>query len=197
MKEMKIINKNIDEVIPYENNPRNNDEAVEYVANSIKEFGFKVPIIVDKDNVIITGHTRLKAAQKLGLKEVPVIYADDLTEEQIKAFRIADNKISEKAGWDLDKLKIELEDIDFDMTDFGFGDFELSMLTEDMEPEPYDDDVIEEYSENSEEYLASKRIIITYSTEAEENFLKKILNIDELEKVVYTAEEVMNEANSN
>lgn len=196
MKEMKIEYKNIDEIIPYENNPRNNEEAVEYVANSIKEFGFKVPIIVDKDNVIVTGHTRLKAAKSLGLEKVPVIYADDLTEEQIKAFRIADNKTGEKAGWDLDKLKIELEDIDFDMTDFGFGDFELSMLTEDMEPEPYDDDVIKEYSEHSEDNLASKRVIITYSTEDEEEFLKKLFNTDDL-KVLYKVEEIMNEVNTD
>ncbi|MBR0371630.1 MAG: ParB N-terminal domain-containing protein [Methanobrevibacter sp.] len=183
---MKIIYKNIDEVIPYENNPRQNDGAVEYVANSIKEFGFKVPIIVDKDNVIVTGHTRLKAAIQLGLKEVPVIYADDLTDEQIKAFRIADNKVGEKSGWDLDKLKIELEDFDVDMTDFGFGDFELSMLTEDMEPEPYDNDEIQEYVDNSDEYLASKRILITYSTEEEEEYLKNLLGVDEL-RVVYKA----------
>lgn len=196
MKEMKIEYKNINEIVPYENNPRNNEEAVEFVANSIQEFGFKVPIIVDKDNVIVTGHTRLKAAQKLGLTEVPVIYADDLTEEQIKAFRIADNKTGEKANWDLDKLKIELEDINFDMTDFGFGDFELSMLVDDMEPEPYDDDIVQEYSENSDEYLASKRIIITYSTEEEEEYLKNLFNVGEL-KVVYTAEEIMNEDNSN
>lgn len=196
MKEMNVILKNIEDIIPYENNPRNNDEAVEYVANSIKEFGFKVPIIIDKDNVIVSGHTRLKAAEQLGLKEVPVIIADDLTEEQIKAFRIADNKTSEKAGWDLDKLKIELGDLDFDMTDFGFGDFELSMLTEDMEPEPYDDEIIQEYSENSEDNLASKRVIITYSSEAEEEFLKKLLNVDNL-KVVYTAEEIIDESNSN
>ena len=196
MKEMKIEYKNIDDIIPYENNPRNNEEAVEFVANSIKEFGFKVPIVVDKDNVIVTGHTRLKAAQKLGLEQVPVIYADDLTDEQIKAFRIADNKTSEKANWDLDKLKIELEDINFDMTDFGFGDFELSMLVDDMEPEPYDDEVIEEYTENSDEYLASKRVIITYSTEDEEEFLKKALNVNEL-KVLFSAEELMNETDTD
>ena len=196
MKEMKIVYKNIDEIIPYENNPRNNEEAVDYVANSIKEFGFKVPIIIDKENVIVSGHTRLKASQKLGLKEVPVIYADDLTEEQIKAFRIADNKTGEKAGWDFDKLKIELGDIDLDMTNFGFGDFELSMLVDDMEPEPYDDEIIKEYSENSEEYLASKRIIITYKTEEEEEYLKEMLKTDNL-KVVYTAEEIMDESNSN
>ena len=119
MKEMKIEYLNIDDIIPYENNPRRNDEAVDYVANSIKEFGFKVPIIIDKDNVVVTGHTRLKASEKLGLKKIPVIYADDLTEDQIKAFRIADNKVSEFSSWDFDKLGLELEDIDLDMSDFG------------------------------------------------------------------------------
>ena len=117
---MQIIYKKIDEVIPYENNPRKNDEAVDYVAKSIKEFGFKVPIIIDKNNVIVTGHTRLKASKKLGLKEVPVIMADDLTDEQIKAFRLADNKVAEFAEWDDSLLKMELDDIDIDMTDFGF-----------------------------------------------------------------------------
>lgn len=129
MKEMKIEYKNIDEIIPYENNPRLNDNAVDYVANSIKEFGFKVPIIIDKDNIIVAGHTRLKAAKQLGLEEVPVIKADDLTDEQIKAFRIADNKVSEKAEWDLEKLSIELEDINIDMSEFGFDDIELEDLT--------------------------------------------------------------------
>ena len=118
---MEIINKKIDEVIPYENNPRKNDESVDYVARSIKEFGFKVPIIIDKDNIIIAGHTRLKASKKLGLKEVPCIIADDLTEEQIKAFRLADNKVGEIATWDFDLLNIELDDIfDINMEDFGF-----------------------------------------------------------------------------
>ena len=117
---MQIIYKKVDEVIPYENNPRKNEEAVDYVARSIKELVFKVPIIVDKNNIIVTGHTRLKAAKKLGLKEVPVIMADDLTQEQIKAFRLADNKVAEFAEWDDDLLKIELDDIDIDMSDFGF-----------------------------------------------------------------------------
>ena len=120
MKEMKIEYKNIGEIVPYENNPRFNDEAVKYVANSIKEFGFKVPIIIDKNNVIVAGHTRLKAAKQLKLKQVPVIKADDLSEEQIKAFRLADNKVSEKALWDMSKLNIELDNIDLDMSDFGF-----------------------------------------------------------------------------
>lgn len=96
----KIIEKKIEEVVPYENNPRNNDKAVKFVANSIKQFGFKVPIIIDKNGVIVAGHTRLKAAKKLGMKMVPCIVADDLNEEQVKAFRLADNKTGEAAGWD-------------------------------------------------------------------------------------------------
>ena len=122
MSKMEIEYVNVDDLIPYENNPRRNEEAVEYVANSIKEFGFKVPIIVDKENVIVTGHTRLKAAQKLGLKEVPVIRAEDLSDEQIKAFRLADNKVGEYAQWDEDLLGLELSDIDLDMSEFGFID---------------------------------------------------------------------------
>lgn len=126
MKEMKIIYKNIEDIIPYENNPRNNDNAVEYVANSIKEFGFKNPIIIDKDNIVVAGHTRLKASKRLGLKEVPCLVADDLTEEQIKAFRLADNKVAEIATWDFNKLNLELEDITIDMQEFGFDDLEVN-----------------------------------------------------------------------
>ena len=134
---MEIIYKPVSDLIPYENNPRKNDDAVDYVANSIKEFGFKVPIIVGSDNVIVTGHTRLKAAIKLGLTEVPVIVADDLTEEQINAFRLADNKVAEMAGWDFGKLDLELEELDFDMSQFGFIEFDsvdLDDFFEDAEP---------------------------------------------------------------
>ena len=118
---LKIVEINIKDLKEYENNPRNNDEAVEPVMNSIKEFGFKVPIIIDKDNVIIAGHTRLKAAKKLKLKTVPCVIADDLTEEQIRAFRLVDNKVSEIATWDIELLDIELENIlDIDMGMFDF-----------------------------------------------------------------------------
>lgn len=118
---MKIEEISINDVIPYENNPRKNDGAVEAVANSIREFGFRVPIIIDRENVIIAGHTRLKAAEQLGLEKVPVVRADDLTEEQVRAFRLADNKVGEIAGWDFDLLAEELADIsEIDMTDFGF-----------------------------------------------------------------------------
>ena len=134
MKRMYISNIDIDKVIPYENNPRKNDEAVDYVARSIEEFGFKVPIIIDKNNVVVTGHTRLKAAKKLGLEKVPCIRADDLSEDQVKAFRLADNKVAEYATWDLGKLEIELADIEMDLSDFGL-DFDFT------EPDiPEDDD---------------------------------------------------------
>ena len=125
---MKIVNKKIDELIPYENNPRYNDEAVEGVAKSIKEFGFKVPIIVDKNNTIVAGHTRYKASLELGLDEVPTIVADDLSEEQIKAFRLADNKVSEKAQWNLELLDEELKNLNIDMSEFGFENIELPNL---------------------------------------------------------------------
>lgn len=121
---MQIIERKISELKPYANNPRLNDGAVDAVAASIKNFGFKVPIILDRDGEIIAGHTRLKAAQKLKMKTVPVIIADDLTPEQVRAFRLADNKVGEIAGWDFEKLDLELEEIDLDMSQFGFGDDE-------------------------------------------------------------------------
>jgi site-specific DNA-methyltransferase (adenine-specific) len=114
-----------EELIPYVNNPRINDQAVDSVAASIKEFGFKQPIVIDKDKVVVAGHTRLKASKKLGLEEVPCIIADDLTEEQIKAYRLADNKVAESADWDLQKLELELKALeDVDMSQFGFEDME-------------------------------------------------------------------------
>lgn len=133
---MQVTNWPIDKVTPYENNPRKNDDAVEYVANSIREFGFQQPLVVDSDGVLIVGHTRLKAAQRLGLTEVPVTVADNLTPNQIEAYRLADNKVSEFAQWDFDKLNIELEDIDWletDMTQFGFY---LDSEEDDEEIEP-------------------------------------------------------------
>lgn len=131
---MQVVNMKIEDLIPYENNPRKNDKAVKYVAESIKQFGFRIPIIIDKDNVIIAGHTRLKAAKKLKLKEVPCVVADDLTEEQIKAFRVADNKVAEKAEWDFELLDLEIESLpDFNFEDFGF-EFETEEEPEEEAP---------------------------------------------------------------
>lgn len=125
-----LVFKSIEDLKPYENNPRLNDNAVDAVVSSIKEFGFKVPIVIDRNNTIIAGHTRWKASKKLGLTEVPCIIADDLTEEQVKAFRLADNKVGELAEWDLAKLEEELESIDLDMELFGF-----ELDTSDLEEE--------------------------------------------------------------
>lgn len=122
----KIIEKRLQDLTPYEKNPRKNAQAVEAVAASIREFGFKVPIVIDRDGVIVAGHTRYKAAGTLNMDKVPCIVADDLTEEQVKAFRLADNKSAELAAWDFDLLSGELEDIEaVDMSEFGFDIAEL------------------------------------------------------------------------
>ena len=118
--EIKMIN--LLDLVPYEKNPRRNESAVTFVAASIKEFGFKVPIVIDKNNVIVAGHTRFLAAKEIGIEEVPCVIADDLTDKQIKAFRLADNKVSEKSEWDFSLLSDELDDLfEFDMSDFGFA----------------------------------------------------------------------------
>lgn len=143
---MNIIFKSIEDIKPYENNPRINDKAVKHVKKSIKRFGFKNPIIVDSDGIIICGHTRYKASIELGLEEVPCIIADDLTEKQIKAYRLADNKTGEIAEWDIELLSLELDELklDFDMQDFGFDMFQDSEISEESKesvPEDLSDKV--------------------------------------------------------
>lgn len=125
----------IDKLIPYNKNPRKNQDAVDKVAASIKEFGFKVPIVADDKNVIVAGHTRALASLKLGLEEVPVVRSGNLTEEQKKAFRLADNKTGELAQWDFEALESELESIDMDMTAFGFEELEEEYDFDDFEAE--------------------------------------------------------------
>lgn len=147
---MKVQNVSIQNVKPYAKNPRKNDDGVDAVANSIKEFGWQQPIVVDKDNVIIVGHTRYKAAKKLGMKEVPVVVADKLTDEQVKAYRLADNKTGELTGWDDDLLNDELDGIlDIDMSDFGF-DLELD---DDEDKQVQEDDFDEEPPEEPKSKL--------------------------------------------
>lgn len=124
-RELKIQYISIDELKTYDNNPRNNDEAVGKVGYSILEFGFNVPIVLDADNVIVAGHTRLKAAEQLGYKKLPCVILDDLTDEQIRAYRIADNKVAEFSTWDSELLEselFELEGCDIDMSNFGFDE---------------------------------------------------------------------------
>ena len=127
---MKIEYMSPDELIPYNRNPRDTRDAVNKVAASIQAFGFLVPIIIDKDNIIVAGHTRLLASRKLGLKSVPVVRADDLTEDQVKAYRLVDNRVAEMAIWDMPLLTEALDEIgdEIDMSAFGF---------EDVEPEEY------------------------------------------------------------
>ena len=144
---MKILEMKIEDVVPYDNNPRLNEDAVDAVAESITNYGFKVPIVVDKDNVIICGHTRRLAALKLGLKVVPVIVAADLPPEKVKAFRLDDNKTAEIATWDFAKLQQELFDLKedgYDMDTLAFGEDELARLMEEAEKEEAKDDPDEE-----------------------------------------------------
>ena len=149
---------NIAEVTPYERNPRNNDQAVEAVAKSIKEFGWRAPLVVDKDHVIICGHTRWKAARQLGLDTVPVHVASDLTPEQIQAYRIADNKTAEIADWNYDLLPLELRELQgaqFDLSLLGFDTSELEELlstaTDEVAAGETDPDVIGPLAERLQE----------------------------------------------
>lgn len=129
---MKIKEIKIRDLKPYKNNPRFNDDAVDKVVASIKEFGWKVPVVIDKEGVVIAGHTRLRAAEKLGIEKVPCIIADDLTDEQVKAFRLVDNKTAEIAGWDITKLANELSVINvIDMQKFGFEANEFDEISVD------------------------------------------------------------------
>lgn len=189
---MQIENWNINEVKPYENNPRKNDEAVEKVANSIKEFGWQQPIVVDNEGVVIVGHTRLKAAHELGLEEVPVLVAEDLTDDQAKAYRLADNKTGELAIWDFPKLNIELEDIDWldmNMEDFGFST--LSFIDANIDDE---DDGLERYNEYEEEadLDINFNIIIACANEEEKQAISAILKVDsDGVRRLYRAQEIL------
>lgn len=126
MADLKVVYRSIESILPYEKNPRNNDEAVAAVKESIQEFGFKIPVVLSADGVIVAGHTRIKAAKELGMTKVPCIIADDLSEEQVRAFRLADNKSAEIATWDDVLLREELDNIfNINMELFGFLDEEL------------------------------------------------------------------------
>lgn len=163
MREQHIEYVALSEVIPYANNPRNNtEEAVEKVAASIREFGFRNPIVVDKENTIICGHTRYQAAKRLKLENVPVIRATDLTPAQIRAYRIADNKVSEYATWDFQQLSVEIErlsEMDFDLSLTGFDESELSGLR--TESDGYEQ--LEEQYNEQKASLAERFIVPPFS----------------------------------
>lgn len=180
-KEINIVYKSVDELIPYVNNPRDNASAVDAVASSIKNFGFKVPIIVDKGNEIVTGHTRLLAAKKLGMDKVPVIIADDLTEAEVKAFRLADNKVSELADWDWSLLESELDeledlDLEFDMEEFGFDLLSESGEYTDVQEDDFEVEVPDEpKSKLGEIYQLGKHRLMCGDSTSEEN-VEKLMN---------------------
>lgn len=181
---MQIQEIEINDLKEYEENPRINDSGVDAVAESIKEFGFKVPIIVDNNNVIVAGHTRLKAAKKLGLSKVPCIIADDLTTDQLKAFRIADNKTAELSEWDIEKLLSEIKDIDLDMTQYGFTDEELKIMEDKFIDSVQEDDSDIELPEDPKSkigdlfLLGEHRLICGDSTD--ENTIKRLVGENEV-----------------
>ena len=175
---MEIVTKSIHELIPYEKNARKNDKAVPLVAKSIEQFGFKVPIVIDKNNVIVCGHTRYKAAHALGIEEVPCIVADDLTDQQIKAYRLADNKVSEVSKWDKGILSLEMNEIfDFDMSDFGF---EIADPVDTVEVEL-------PQKENERERTANAYNLYEF----DENRCTGIYDIPTLDKVIHTPKSLM------
>lgn len=171
---MTVVEKKISEIRPYENNPRINDGAVDKVAESLKEFGWKQPIVIDSDGVIIAGHTRYKAAQKLGMDKVPCLVADDLTEDQVRAYRLADNKVSDYAIWDNKLLLEELDAIPDDL----FTGFELGGIFDDT------------LDENDNKPVEENEKGVTYEIVVRSEDRKKIERLQEL------WEQVQNEQNS-
>lgn len=175
---MEIVTKSIHELIPYDKNARKNDKAVPLVAKSIEQFGFKVPIVIDRNNVIVCGHTRYKAAHALGIEEVPCIVADDLTDQQIKAYRLADNKVAEVSKWDKGILSLEMNEIfDFDMSDFGF---EIADPVDTVEVELLQ-------KENERERTANAYNLYDF----DENRCTGIYDIPTLDKVIHTPKSLM------
>jgi len=163
---LKITYKSVGELNPYENNPRLNENAIPAVMRSIQEFGFKIPVIIDSKDVLVCGHTRVEAAKRLGMEEVPCIVADDLTDDQIKAFRLADNQVATLAGWDFPKLDLELADLEglgWDMTDFGFMDY-----TEDAQDPIFEEEEKEPFLEDDGSMEVSIVVVCPSESDAEE-----------------------------
>lgn len=201
------------DLVPYENNPRNNDKAVYAVVESIKQCGYVAPIIVDEENIILAGHTRYKALQKLGKKEAEVVVRAGLSDEQKRKYRILDNKTTEFADWDFSKLEQELAGLEFGEFDFGFDFSRLDGMSEQISapepvfspngvqntipqggddpflPEGYDDSEIEGYTANQENYVVKRRVIITYLPEQEKD-LAIGLHVEGIDKVVYDIDEL-------
>lgn len=216
---MELVTKKLADLVPYENNPRKNDKAVDAVVESIKQCGYVAPIIVDEENVILAGHTRYKALVKLGRKEAEVVVRAGLSDEQKRKYRILDNKTNEFAEWDFSKLEEELAGLDFGDFNFEFDmpvwtpigqnnpntppevhhiepQFSPNGVTEGVAdgndpylPEGYDDADIQQYTDNQENYVVKRRVIITYLPEQEKELAAKF-HLAELDKVVYDIDEL-------
>ena len=185
---LEIIMRNVDEIIPYENNPRDNDNSVDAVVESIKNFGFLVPIVIDKDNVLVAGHTRIKALKKMGIKTVPCILADKLTDDQIKAYRLADNMTSMNSKWNGKLVRLEMKNLpEFDFTKFGmpekFMDFKDRIKVEEDDFDEGQFIVDEPHSKQGDLYLlGNHRLLVGDSTDSEQ--VKRLIENTEVDLVV-------------
>ena len=193
---MEIVMRKTESLVPYDRNPRDNDDAAQTVAESIRAFGFKNPIVLDADGVVVCGHARLKAALMLKIDEVPCTVIDDLTPAQIKAFRIADNRTAELAGWDYDALCAEFEELraeDFDLNLTGFNEFEQTKYgMADAEPDKPDRQRFKEYEQDAEQsVLRSFNIVIHCRDEAEKAALAEIIGEHGKLKRLYRAQELL------
>ena len=194
LNELKIVYVPVEKIKPYKDNPRENTKAIKKVAESIKNFGFRVPLVLDKKYVIVTGHTRYLAAKELGLEKLPCVIAEDLSKEKIKAYRIADNKVSEYSTWNDSLLASEmdaLKEMGVDLDETGFSEIEIMELTEDILPEKYDAKEFKDYAEEAEKKLKSYNVIIGCKDEKEQKFVKKLLREDKRLKRAYRAEDIM------
>lgn len=191
---MEVKEININDIKPYEKNAKRHDEKqIDNVAESIKRYGFIQPCVIDKNNVLVIGHCRLLAAKKLGLKTIPCVYVDTLTDDEVRQLRLLDNKLNE-SDWDFCLLAEDIDGLDFSGFDI---DWELPKSNayddEEYVPEGYDEEMLKEYEDHSEEFLAKRRVMITYSPE-DEGALCEYLGIDPEKdklKVVYTLEELL------
>ena len=185
----------IEKIKPYKDNPRDNTKAIKKVAKSIKDFGFRVPLVLDKNKVIVTGHTRYFAARDvLGLEKIPCIIAEDLSKEKIKAYRIADNKVAEFATWNESLLASEmdaLKEMGYDLEDTGFSEVEIMELTEDILPEKYDTEEFKDYENRAaEDILKAHNVIISCMSDKDKEWLSKLLSEVKSLKKRYTVKEL-------
>ena len=188
---MQIVDKPLKDLKPYANNPRHNAKAVKPVKESILKFGFKVPIVIDKNNVIVCGHTRFYASKEIGLEKVPCIVADDLTQEQIDAFRLVDNRTAEFADWNFDKLAEELSELqDFDFEPVGFDDLMAGLTTDfikenDVKEDDYEEEIEDKFKIKYGDVITLNSHKIICGDATKEDIYEKLME-DKLANMVFT-----------